>query len=478
MRKAALGLSSIKGFALYLIIYFQYNKNKYQFMSEKNIKQKAYVVAVDMGYGHQRAASPLRDLAYKKQIINANTYKGIPSEDRNIWKQSRKGYEMMSRFKRVPLIGEVAWNIFDKFQEIEPFYPHRDLSEPSLQLKSTYSLIKRKKWGKHLIDKLAKDPKPIVATFFIPAFMADIFNYPGEIYCLCTDTDVSRAWAPLNPKKSKIKYLAPNHRVQKRLEMYGVKPDNIFVTGFPLPQELVGRNESILKKNLGRRLYNLDSKKKYLRDYKETIIKQLGTGNLPKKHHPLTLMFAVGGAGSQRDLGIEIVNKLKPAIKKKKINIILVAGIHNDVNKYFKDKLRACGLNCSKYKNIKIVFSDNKENYFKKFNRALAKTDILWTKPSELSFYTALGLPIIMAPPIGSQEKFNRKWLMAIGSGVAQENIDYVNEWLFDWLDSGWFAEAAMQGFLEASTSAHNNIKKILSHHPEHTEHIKKTLHY
>jgi len=40
--------------------------------------EKAWVVAVNMGYGHQRAAYPLKSLAYKGKIICANDYEGIP----------------------------------------------------------------------------------------------------------------------------------------------------------------------------------------------------------------------------------------------------------------------------------------------------------------------------------------------------------------------------------------------------------------
>ncbi|NQT49633.1 hypothetical protein HQ571_02985 [Candidatus Kuenenbacteria bacterium] len=442
--------------------------------------QKAHVIAVDMGYGHQRAAFPLRKLSHNKKIINANDYKGIPASDRKVWRQSRKGYEFISRFKKTPVIGEIVWDLFDKLQAIPPFYPKRDLSEPTIQVKSTISLIKRKKWGKHLIDKLAKNPLPLVCTFFIPAFMAEIFDYPGEIYCLGTDTDLSRAWVPLNPAKSRIKYLAPNHRVEKRLQLYGVKPENIFITGFPLPDELVGgEKETTLRKELGYRLFTLDPQKVYLDRYKETVSHHLGEHNFPKKkHHPLTLMFAVGGAGAQRELGIEIVKSLRKKIRQKQIRVILVAGIHNNVSKYFKQEVRKLGLGDELNKSIKIIYSQTKDGYFKKFNKAISHTDILWTKPSELSFYTALGLPIIMAPPIGSQELFNRRWLRAIGSGINQEDPRYTDQWLFDWLNNGWFAEAAMQGFLEASTSGAENIRKILAHKEKEISEIKKILQY
>ena len=51
----------------------------------------------------------------------------------------------------------------------------------------------------------------------------------------------------------------------------------------------------------------------------------------------------------------------------------------------------------------------------------LLDTDILWTKPSELSFYAGLGLPIIMAPSVGAQERFNKAWLRAIGAAIPRE---------------------------------------------------------
>jgi hypothetical protein len=52
---------------------------------------KAWVVAINMGYGHERAAFALKDLAYG-DIIVANDYPGIPHHDRDLWKQSRGLY--------------------------------------------------------------------------------------------------------------------------------------------------------------------------------------------------------------------------------------------------------------------------------------------------------------------------------------------------------------------------------------------------
>lgn len=428
--------------------------------------QKAWLISVDMGYGHQRAAYPLRKLASKKEIITCNNYRGIPALDRKIWRESRRFYEFISRFKHAPVVGKYAWKFYDNLQEIPEFYPKRDLSKMSIQVKQIYSLIEKKNWGRHLISKLAKDPKPLITTFFIPAFMAEEFKYPGEIFCLTTDTDINRAWAPKNPATSKINYFASSNRVVERLQLYGVSPDRIFLTGFPLPDENVGGLDlKIVKKDLAHRLVNLDPNLLHWKRYKGLVKKYLNISNLPSKSdHPLTIMFAVGGAGAQREIGATMINSLSNQIKNKKIRIFLVAGIHNSLSTYFRDEAIKCGLRSEINRGVKIIFAGNKIDYFKKFNQALRTTDILWTKPSELSFYTGLGIPIIIAPPIGSQEEFNRKWLRTIGSAVSQDNPAYAHEWLLDWVDSGWFAEAAMEGFVEAPKHGTYNIENIINH--------------
>jgi len=170
----------------------------------KTLEQKAWVVDVNMGYGHQRTAYPLKDITPYGKLISANDYEGIPKKDRQIWENSRKFYEFISNFRKIPLVGKFAFSLFDKFQKILTFYPKRDLSKPNLYLKQTYSLI-NKGWGKHLIENLSKKPLPLITTFFVPAFMAEVFNYPGDIFCVICDADIARSWAPLNPAQSKIK---------------------------------------------------------------------------------------------------------------------------------------------------------------------------------------------------------------------------------------------------------------------------------
>ncbi len=425
-------------------------------------KQKVWVISVDMGYGHQRTAYPLKHLAFENEIINANNYQGIPKKDKNIWQSTRKLYETISRFKRVPLIGEFSFSVFDRFQRILAFYPNRDLSEPNFSLKRVYSLFKLG-WGKHLIEKLKEKPRPIISTFFTPTFMAEFFNYPSDIYCVICDADIARPWVALKPGSSRIKYFAPTKRVVERLKLYGAKPENIFFTGYPLPLDNIGTKDlEILKHDLAYRLLNLDPKKRYFHQYQILIDKYIG--DLPEKSdHILTIMFAVGGAGAQREIGYKILKSLKNEIQNEQLKLILVAGIREPVKNYFLDCIENLGLKTG----VEIIFNNSIDGYFNDFNLALRKSDILWTKPSELSFYTGLGLPIIIAPSIGSQEHYNREWLLNLGSGIVQQDPDYTNEWLFDLLESGWFAEAAMEGFIEAEKRGVFNIKEIISHPPD-----------
>ena len=422
--------------------------------------KKINLVTVNMGYGHQRTVYPLKSLAFGGKIVNANDYQEIPKKDKRVWESTRMFYEFISRSKRIPLIGETAFSLYDKFQKIPGFYPKRDLSKPTLGLRQIFSLIK-KGWGRDLISKLKEKRLPLVTSFFIPAFMAEAFDYPEDIFCIVCDADISRSWASLDPTKSRIKYFAPNSWVNNRLKLYGVKQKNIFLTGFPLPGENIGtKRAEILKHDLSHRILNLDPQKEYYQQYKVLIDKHIGS--LPKKSdHPLTIMFTIGGAGAQKEIATKYLRSLAKKIKKEEIKVILSAGVKKKVKEYFLKSIEKLGLKNNLDKNIEIVFSEKIESYFKDFNQKLRKTDLLWTKPSELSFYTGLGIPIIMAPSIGSQEDFNRKWLLGLGSGIPQENPAYADQWLFDYLNSGRFAEAAMDGLIEVEKFGTSNIQKI-----------------
>jgi hypothetical protein len=415
----------------------------------RNGKGNAWVIAVSMGYGHQRTAYPLRDLSPDGTVLNANDYDGIPDWDRKIWKDATRFYGAISRFTRVPFVGPLVFGLYNRLQRIVDLYPTRDLSKPTGSLREIFSFIK-KGWGRDWVDRFARTPVPLVTTFFMTAFMAEYFHYPGDIFCVTADADVARDWAPLDPARTKIHYCASTSRVAERLAVYGVPKENIHLTGYPLPKENIGGPAmKMLAHDMRLRLANLDPQGNHTRDYQPVIAKNFG--RLPRKSgRPLTIMFSIGGAGAQKEIGIAIVRSLAPHIKNGEVAVILAAGVGQESQDHFIAAFRSMGFDGSPGSGIEIVGAADLGEYFARFNEALRRTDILWTKPSELSFYCALGIPIIMAPTIGSQEDLNREWLLTVGAGMDQYDPAYTHEWLFDYLHNGWFAEAAMHGFLDA----------------------------
>lgn len=415
---------------------------------------KIHLIAADMGYGHQRAAYPLLSLS-RDGAVNLNTYLDIETWEKAYWLNSQKSYEKISYFKRVPLLGSLVFRAMDLFQKIDDFYPRRDLSTNTLQQKIFFKAVK-KGVGKKLIEFLNKEPLPFVTTFFVAAYCAEYYNYQGPIYCIVCDADLSRAWAPMKPKDSRIIYLAPNERVSRRLRMYGVNADKIKITGFPLPFENIGEDDNRLNEDVVKRLISLDPLKVFRNTYEPLLVNKLNFDTEIKR--PFTVTFAVGGAGAQRELAVLILKKLSPLIKEAKIKLNLVAGSRSDVNDYFLRSLKELSLENNQQ--VSIIYHPQKMEYFRLFNLCLRETDVLWTKPSELSFYAGLGLPIIISEPVGSQEDFNREWLLSIGAGIDSLNPEYVSEWLLDWRQDGRLARAALNAYLHAPHLGLMNVQK------------------
>lgn len=429
------------------------------------IFSKAYVAAVDMGYGHLRAIFPLQHMAelpevwrsQKSQIISANAYPHMPTKDRAMWFIIRKIYEVMSRFHGLPVIGTFLFSIVGYFERIPEFYPRRDMSHSILPLYFINGLI-RLGFGKHFVNILNENPLPLIVSFPIVAFIAERHGYKGEIYCLCTDTDIARPWVPTHPEKSRIHYLAPTVRVRERLKVYGVRPQYITVTGFPLPAD-----ERTIRDSVIRRITKLDPLGHYRRKYRGHIALYLGQeAIINDSAAPLTILFAIGGAGAQTEVALQVMKSLASEISAGSVRLILAAGTSASRANRFHRAAERLGLDKYLGNTLLIVYEPTTAAFFRQFNVLLPEVDVLWTKPSELSFYAALGLPIIMSAPLGIQEECNRSWLHMMGAGFEQYDPRYANEWLFDWIESGWLAEATMSGYVNAPKHAVSHIEKLV----------------
>jgi len=410
-----------------------------------------------MGLGHQRAAYPLRDIAEGGIITLGKAENTSPSEQR-LWERLRKSYEFLSRTKSWPLIGNTVFGLLDRLQNIPPFYPIRDMSNPSFQVRWLKGLIE-KGMCSGLMEMIRAKPLPLLTTFYAPAIAADMAGY-GRIYSIICDAEINRAWVAENPRTSKIVYLVPCGRAVRRLNEYGIPNEQIWLTGFPIPLELLGdRNISVLKRDLGQRLHFLDpTGERFWPMHGLNVEHFLGAKNCRfAKKRPFTITFAVGGAGAQTDIAYTVARSLRDKIAKGEVGYNILAGVRPEVKEYLESVKKELAL-----PQIQVVSGKTLNEYFQGFTECMHTTDVLWTKPSELSFYCGLGIPVIMAPHIGSQEDFNQAWLLEIQAGFPQQDPQYADQWLLDLIRAGRLADAAWNGFLKARKYGTYKIHEVL----------------
>jgi hypothetical protein len=64
-----------------------------------------------------------------------------------------------------------------------------------------------------------------------------------------------------------------------------------------------------------------------------------------------------------------------------------------------------------------------------------------------MTFFAALGLPVIAAPPVGVHEERNLRWALEHGALLPQGDPDRAGEWLPRWIADGTLARAAWNGY-------------------------------
>jgi hypothetical protein len=436
------------------------NINSYTLPSK--LTGKYWLVTAQMGYGHHRAIHPLKALSHESKILNINTSPAATVKERRLWKEMLGMYEFMSRAGKLPLIGGLISRILDRLLYIPKFYPIQDSSNSTFQVRYLRRSIKNGLCNGTLYQ-IKLPVLPMLTSFYAAAIAAEM-ELHKEIYCIICDTDINRVWVSEYPAESRIIYFASGTVSAQRLLSYGVPEKNIVLTGFPLPLELIGdRSLNLLRFNLNRRLVNLDPNGSFYDFYKHSINALLHYDNyrlhnLISQDVSVTITYAVGGAGAQKETGRQIAISLADKIKAGEVKLNLIAGTRTELKDYFVKVRSEMGDN----PNIRIIWAKDNETYFDLFNECLKTTDILWTKPSELSLYCALGIPIIMSPAIGPQEKCNQKWLREIGAGFKQQNPELTHQWLFDMINKGRIAEAAWNGFLKARKYGTYNIIDFL----------------
>jgi hypothetical protein len=353
------------------------------------------VAAIDMGYGHLRAAAPLADAL------------GVPLRG------------LLARITAIPEAGG-------------------DLSAPTAGTR-WMERAARAGAGRALADHLRTSGAPLVATFYAAPILAELHG-ADRLHCVVTDADVNRVWAPPHPARSRIRYYVPSEPARRRIESYGVAPDRIRLTGFPLPHDLVGgRERSLLRRNLAARLGRIDPGR-LVADAAAAEIGPVGRDDSP----PL-VTFAIGGAGAQAGIAARLVRALAGPLRARRLALALVAGRRRDVARKLRAAIDAEGL--AGHSAVEVLEEHDSLKYLRRFNALLARTDVLWTKPSEMTFFAALGLPVIAAPPVGVHEERNLRWAAEQGAALPQADPDRAGEWLPRWIEEGTLARAAWNGY-------------------------------
>ncbi len=404
------------------------------------------LVAIDMGYGHLRPAYALADYLGGTEVLLADQPPLSTQDEQRLWHRARGVYELLSRTSQLPLVGGVLGDVLHGITAIPSLYPLRDLSAPTPAVR-LLTWAAQQGLGSGLAGRLEREGAVLLSTFFGPAVLSD-WHGCERVFCVVTDSDINRIWAPIRPRDSNIHYLAPSMRVRRRLKAYGVPKERIEVTGYPLPHELVGTEAEALRKNLRRRLHALDPKGRFLKESRQEIAHFLGGLDESPRVAP-HLVFAVGGAGAQSEMVEQFLPSLAYSLRGQKLKLTLVAGLRREVADFFTETIERCQLREElESGQIEILHEDDHASYFRAFNALCARADILWTKPSELCFFGALGLPLLLSPTVGSHERYNRRWAVSAGAGIKQGDVRHVGQWLWEMLKDGTLAGAAWSGYM------------------------------
>jgi len=399
------------------------------------------VVALNMGYGHLRPAHALAEFL-GTDLLEADSPSVAGPDEMRLWARSRRLYEATTRWSGIPLVGAPLRMLVERYTHIPHLHPYRDQSRKTVAVRTLERLVKRG-IGRRLVDRARESGRPILTTFFAPALAADAQGL-DRVYCVVTDADINRAWAPPEPARTRINYLVPSMRALRRLRAYGVPRERIHATGYPLPDELIGGETlATLKRNLAGRLVRLDRKGSFRESYPDEVHHFLGELPASEEGAAPRVTFCVGGAGAQTEIARRFLPGLRPDIEKGGLKVALVAGIRPEVRDRFRDLLAKHRLESE----VEILFEPDVFAYFRAFNALLARTDVLWTKPSEMTFFGALGLPLVLSRPVGVHEWYNRRWARESGAGLKQRDARYAAQWLREWLDDGVLASAAWSGF-------------------------------
>jgi hypothetical protein len=398
------------------------------------------VAAVHMGYGHMRAADALATAA-GTPIAEVDRPPHATEAEVKSWERLRVLYEALSRGTERRIVGPLLDRVMYGITKI-PRMDRAGRQAGATRAVRYLSRMARDGLCERFTRGLKESGAGLLTTFYAPAILADAAGV-GPAACVVTDADVNRVWVAEDPASSRVLYLAPAHRSVRRLRAYGVPKDRIVQTGFPLPPGLA--SPAALERNLARRLARLDPKGAFLRTAPEAARTTAAGADPAVREQPPLVTFAIGGAGAQRKAALEVLRALAPRVRAGRVRLCLVAGTRRDARDAFTaaaQELRL-PLGDGPASALSLLYEDAFPAYVRRFDATIAETDVLFTKPSELVFFAALGLPLALTRPIGAQEVANRRWVHRRRSAVDAPSASATAAWLEESTANGELASLA-----------------------------------
>jgi hypothetical protein len=368
-------------------------------MSQKVETSKYIITTALMGFGHMRAAHNIAGYGHAA-VVRVDREPYVGRVDKIIWNGAQGTHTQASR--EADGKNKLLYNWFEGILRI----PEGN-TPPSMAASKFVHVLDKFGMGRPFFDSLDGQVPSLLHTFYLHAMFSVYRKYPGKNFLLLCDTDFHRVWVPVDPKAGNIEYMVPISKSADRLVSYGVRPERIHVTGFPLPVADTGA------KDMHTLVSALDARKGRLRRDSKA---------------PLSIMFPFSGSGAYFNAFEELVKSMFGQIKDGSLRLVVSCG---DNDKVFADVERLFnryGLYDSEQ--VQIIFDEDIFHSFDLFNEALKSTDLVITKPSEMVFYAALGIPMLFLPPIGAHEAGNREYLIDNGCAVDLPEISGFPKWL------------------------------------------------
>ena len=380
------------------------------------------LVAPLMGLGHLRALDPLRPCAPDGLAIYGENLTGWEPA---LWRGLRHLYEGMSRG--------------------EPGSWRRGLGNRTMRLVDPPF-----PWpvqvGRHLLSGFIRmgilgagmnrgHEGPWLHSFYTTAHAWAMRGVdPQRNALLICDQAIHPIWLSTQHKRHPHLIFLPHEGLVDRLGSWGADPALLRVTGFPLPGT-DPRGENWAADAFNRRLHRMEHPERDV----------------------LHLLAVQGGAGAQARALERLLKGAMPLVDRGSLKLTVVCG-HPGATRH--EGFLGGMLGRPPVPGISIIPFRDPLSAIQEVANRLPEVDLLWSKPSELVQYTALGLPLLCADPIFDHEVANRDWVRRTGAGLLPPGPwEDLADWLTRWWREGTLARAARDGWNKGDRSAVERIR-------------------